>query len=165
MKFARNDCLTPADAARLIKFLSAEFPTAKSAAIELRREADPETPNAAFMTGYSYYLGGWDRRLNQEHFVQLFCPGRRPYPVRQQNPAGDMALPFVILYSEVEELVLVLAHELAHLEQHQAAVAAGKDPLEVAVDADDTYEVAAEIRAIAVLNKWLSKRRKAISSL
>jgi hypothetical protein len=152
---ATNRSQVPAaELATILKFLGPEFPKAKDTAVVLETQ-DPGLTNIAFMTGDAHPSGGWALGLNQRHLVTVYVPTlERPYPTSQRNPAGGGdACPWADLRSWDDELVLVLAHELRHVEQFTEAA-----PVDVVEDRDDAFEVDAEKRAVDACELWKANK-------
>lgn len=153
MRVVNNSQVPAASLRPIIKFLGGLFPESRDVVIFLEG-SDPTIPNVAMMTGAAYPDGGWARRLPCRHLVRVHVPTlHRPYPTRQHNPAtiksSHDGCPWVELSSWEDELVLVLAHELRHVEQFMKF-----SPSAAVADDDGTFEVDAEVLAVNICNSW-----------
>lgn len=159
----KNESAVPAETLKVVRtFLEKRFAIShKTAAVLLTSEPDPQAPGAIFMTGDAYPNGGWSRGLSPRHFIKVYVPSlERPYPVKQQNPAGGGGIitgcPVITLNDWQEELVAVLAHELQHVVQYNTMQDQAGGVQHVVRDADEQFEVEAERVAAAALAEWRS---------
>lgn len=155
-------------APEMLHFLRARYLVLRKTHVVVGAMRNPDGPEIPFATGQAIPNGGWDVGLRLQHLIRVYSPRGRRYPYRQRNGTvcDGRTCPAITLQNLTEELLIVIAHEAAHLKQYEKTVARARcvpgrnertEDIVEDLAKDLNLEIDAELSAVKSLKAWRAR--------